>query len=184
MKHVISLSVFLLLGIVVWWSITTNYSDNNQLSPPKSKEYAEIFMNEFEMIAMNENGQPGYRLNGTYMQRNAGSDDTVIQQPVFLLLQENKQWKVTADEAIVNNENETIQLKSNVVMLQLNTEPAVTIRTQYLQIHTRTQIAQTKALVHLTQGNSRIRSDGMVFDNNNSELKLSANVNGYFLPHE
>ena len=143
-----------------------------------------MFMNEFEILAMNEDGQPGYRLNGSHLQRNADSDDTVITRPVFQLLQQSKQWKVTADEAVVNNKDETIQLKNNVVMSQQNADPAVTIRTRYLLIHTKTQIAQTQALVHLTQGNSQLQSNGMVFNNATSELELSANVNGYFLPHD
>jgi lipopolysaccharide export system protein LptC len=184
MKQVVSLSIFLVLAIIAWWSITTDYTGDDQLQKVKSKQYAEIFMNEFEMTAMNENGQPGYILNGARLQRNAGSDDTEIQQPIFQLLQENNQWKVTADQAIVNDKNETIQLKNNVIMQQQNVEPAVTIHTQYLLIHTKTQIAQTQALVDLTQGNSRLRSNGMVFNNITSELKLSSNVNGYYLPHD
>ncbi len=141
-------------------------------------------MNEFEITAMNEFGEPGYILNGSHLQRNAGSDDTEIQQPVFQLLQEGNQWTVIAEHATVNDKNETIQLKNNVVMQQQNTVPAITIRTQYLLIHTRTQIAQTDELVDITQGSSRMRSNGMIFNNFTSELELSSNVNGYYQPHD
>ena len=184
MKHAISLSIFVVLAFIVWLSITTGYNDNNQFKQAKNKLYTEIFMNEFEIISMNENGTPNYILKGSHLQRTKGSDNTEIQQPEFQLLQEDKHWTVVADHAIVNDKHETIQLKNNVIMQQKNTVPAVTIRTQYLFINTRTQIAQTKALVDLTQGNSRLTSNGMIFNNNTSELELSSNVNGYFSPHD
>lgn len=184
MKHLVSLSIFLVLAIIVLWSITTDYDTTDQLLPVKSKQFAEIFMNEFEMMAMDENGNPDYILNGAYLQRNKNSDDTEIRQPVLHLLQANKQWKISADTAIHDNRKETIRLHNNVVMLQQNIEPAITIRTQRLFINARSGIARTGADVDITQGRSRIQSRGMVYNSVTSELELSSNVNGYYLPYD
>lgn len=184
MKQVFSLSIFLCLAVIAWWSITADYSDDDQAPGAYNGQFAEMFMNEFEMTAMNEHGKPGYIMNGSYLQRNTGSDETRIQQPVFHLLQGNNQWKVIADQAIINDKKETIQLKHNVVMQQQNIEPAITIRTQYLSIQTKTQIAQTHELVKISKGDSEVTSDGMVFNNITSELELSSNVNGHYSPHD
>ncbi|MCK4675907.1 MAG: LPS export ABC transporter periplasmic protein LptC [Gammaproteobacteria bacterium] len=182
MKHAINLSIFLILAITAWWSITADYNNTRQLQQDENKVYAEIFMNEFEMTAMNENGKPHYILNGLHLQRYSNSDNTEIKQPVFQLLQENKQWKVSANKALINDKNETLQLIDNVVMQQQNTESAITIRTQNLSINTNTQITQTQAPVDITRGKSRIKSNGMIFNNITSELELSSNVTGYYLP--
>lgn len=182
MKHAINLSIFLILAITAWWSITTDYSNTQQLQEDENKVYAEIFMNEFEMTAMNKNGKPHYILNGLHLQRYSNSDNSEIKQPVFQLLQENKQWKVSANKALINDKNETLQLIDNVVMQQQNTESGITIRTQNLSINTHTQITQTQAPVDITQGKSRIKSNGMIFNNITSELEFSSNVNGYYLP--
>ena len=184
MKHLISLSVFLIVGVLVIWSITSNYSDTDRLQQPTGTDYAEIFMNKFEMISMGLNGKPNYTVNGDYLQRANDSDDTKIKQPLFHLYQEDKHWEVSAKSAIINDKKETIQLKDNVFMQQKNIEPAITIRTQYLMIHTNTQIAQTKSAVIVTQGGSRITSDGMVLNNKTSKLELSSNVKGHYLPHD
>ena len=185
MKHIINLSVFVILAFIVWWSITSNYNDTNRLQPATSTDYAEIFMNKFEMTSMDANGNPNYILNGSYLQRANDSDDTKIKQPVFLLFQENKQWEISAENAILNDKKETIQLKDNVLMQQKNIEPAITIRTQYLLIHTRTQVAQTEAAVDITHGKSHLTSTkGMIFNNATNELELSANVNGHYVPHD
>jgi LPS export ABC transporter protein LptC len=100
------------------------------------------------------------------------------------MLETGKQWTVTADFALLNDKNNTIQLKDNVVMQQQNIESAVTIRTQSMTIYTKTQIAQTDVLVDITQGNSQLRSTGMIYNNRTSELELTSEVNGYYLPYE
>ena len=183
MKGPLSLIIFLLLAITVWWSITENYEEE-QLHQAKSKSYVEIFMNEFEITTMNENGSPNYILNGSHLQRYNDSDETEVQQPVFNLLQENGQWKISADNAIINDKNDTIQLNDNVIMQQQNIEPAITIRTQRLLINTKTQIAQTQTQINITQGQSLLEAKGMIFNNLTSELELLSNVSGYYLPYD
>ena len=184
MNRSISLGIFLLVAIVAWWTITNKSGDNAQLQQPKSDQYVEIFMNEFEMTVMNETGSPDFILNGRHLQRYNDSTETAIQQPIFHLLQKDKQWVISADSATINDDDETIQLNNNVIMQQKNTQPAVTIRTQNLLINTKTQIAKTAAMVDVTQGGSHLNSTGMVFNNITSALELSSRVNGYYLPHD
>ena len=184
MKQILSLTIFLAVAAIALWSVTTNFSIDDQAPQTKGREYAEIFMNQFEMTAMNETGKPDYILNGSYLQRVSNSDDTEIKQPVFRLLQEQKQWTVSADRAIINDKDEIIRLTDNVVMKQHNADPAVTIHTQNLLINTSTQVARTRARVDITQGKSRIRSNGMVFNNLTSELELSSRVHGYYVPYD
>ena len=184
MKGLISFSLFIVIAVIVWLSITQDLSDSLQLQQTGNKPYVDIFMNEFKLTAMDESGAPGYILHGSHLQRFNNSDDTEIKQPVFHLLQKDAQWKITADIAILNNKNKTIRLNKNVVMQQQNIEPAVSIRTQTLLVHTKTQIAQTKALINFTKGQSQMESNGMIFNNITSELELLSHVNGYFLPYE
>jgi len=162
MKGSLSLIIFLLLAITVWWSITENYEEE-QLHQAKSKSYVEIFMNEFEITTMNENGLPNYILNGSHLQRYNDSDETEVQQPGFNLLQESGQWKISADNAIINDKNDTIQLNDNVIMQQQNIEPAITIRTHSLLINTTTQITETKTLVNITKHQSLLKAQAIIF---------------------
>lgn len=184
MKHIISLSIFLVLSVIAWWSVTTSYNNNDQLPQPTGKEYAEVFMNEFEMMSMNDQGNPDYILKGAYLQRYSDSEDTEVKKPVFRLLQENRQWLVSADKAIINDSEETIRLSDNVVMTQQNVESGVTIHTQHILFNIKTQVAQTDALVDITRGNSRLKSNGMIYNNLTSELELSSSVHGYYLPYD
>jgi lipopolysaccharide export system protein LptC len=158
MTQLISLIVFIAVAFIAWWSTMSDFGDDDLLQQAQSKRYVEIFMNDFEMTAMDDNGAPVYILNGNRLERFNDSDETRIEQPVFHLLESDKQWRISADFALVNDKKETIQLKENVLMQQQNTEPAVTIRTQNMLIHTKTQIAQTQAQVDITQGKSQLTS--------------------------
>ena len=183
MKTALSVIISLILSVMVWWSIT-DLSDDTQIELETSKPYAEIYMNDFEITAMNEDGSPGYILSGKYMQKTNESDDIEIEHPVFMMKQQENHWKVRADSAIVNDKKETILLTDNIIMQQQDVDPAVTIRTSQLLIHTKTQVAQTRAHVDISNGISQIESDGMIYNNISSDLELSSNVSGYYVPNE
>jgi len=182
MKRFISFSIFLISSIIVWWTITEYSGDNYQAKRASSSRYIEVFMNEFELTAMNDAGTPNYTLNGSYLQRFNDTDETEIKEPIIQFLQQSGHWKVSAERAIINDTEETIQLDTNVVMQQQNIEPAITFRTQSLLLDTKTQIARTEKQVEIIQGISNIKSQGMIFNNMTHELELSSNVNGYYQP--
>lgn len=201
MKRIITLIVFMAVAVIAWWSSTDKYGDMQQPQQVAGDRYIEVFMNSFELTAMDESGSPAYILNGEHLQKYNNTDDTEIQQPVLQLLQlnnqsnnqgdaqesdgqNNGQWKISANSAIINDKKETIQLEKNVVMQQQNIEPAVTIHTQNLLIHTKTQIAQTDAQVEIMQGKSHLKSKGMVYNNISSQLELTSNVSGHYLSYD
>lgn len=182
MKRLISLAVFVAIAIIVWWSTISNYAEDGSLQQKQSASYIEIFMNDFEMTVMNEFGEPAYTLHGAHLERYNDSDEIKIKQPVFHLLDASKQWLITADFALVNNKQNTVQLKNNVHMQQQNIEPATTIRTQSMLIHTKTQIAETLAQVDISQGQSQLTSNGMIYNNKTNELELLSQVSGFYSP--
>ncbi len=184
MKRLIGLVVFFAVAVIAWWSTTGNFGEDNLFQAKQSKHYVEIFMNDFEMTAMNDAGTPAYKLKGAHLKRFNNSDDTRVEQPVFHLLDSDKQWIVHADFALLNDKKNTIQLENNVVMQQQNAEPAITIRTRRMLIHTKTQIAQTRAQVDITQGKSQLTSIGMIYNNKTSELELISSVSGFYLPYD
>lgn len=184
MKRFIGFVVFFAVAVIAWWSTTGNFDEQDLFQPTPGKRYVEIFMNDFEMTAMNDNGIPAYKLSGKHLKRYNDSDDTRVEQPVFQLLDSNKQWLVHADYALLNDKKNTIQLENNVVMQQQNAEPAITIRTRRMLIHTRTQVAQTQAQVDISRGKSQLTSIGMIYNNKTSELELSSSVSGFYLPYD
>jgi lipopolysaccharide export system protein LptC len=184
MNRLIGLALFVTVATIVWWSTMGFFNDDNLSQPAQAKHYIEIFMNEFEMTAMNENGAPAYILNGSKYERYNDSDDAIVKQPIIFLLNTDKQWKISADLALVNNKKETVLLKDNVMMQQQNIEPSITVHTQRLLINTKSQIAHTELPVDITQGGSHMTSVGMIYNHMSSELELLSNVSGTLSIHE
>jgi len=183
MKRLISLIVFTAVAIIALWSTTSHFTDEEQ-TPAKTRKYIEIFMNEFVMTAMDEHGKPAYTIDGKRLERYNDSDDIRVDLPLIHILESGKQWRIRADFALLNDNRNTIQLKDNVVMQQQDIEPAITIRTQSMMVHTNTQIAETDAEVAITQGKSKLTSNGMIYNNITSKLELTPNVSGYYLPYD
>jgi len=118
MKQLISLVLLFAVAVIAWWSTSGNFGEDNLFQAKPSKRYVKIFMNDFEMTAMNDDGVPAYRLKGTHLKRFNDSDDTRVEQPVFHLLDSQNQWIVHADLALLNDRKNTIQLENNVIMQQ------------------------------------------------------------------
>ena len=183
MKRSVSIGLFLLMALVVWWSITRDYSQQH-LQAEKDEHYIELFMNRFELTRMTDNGRPAYRLKGEHLQRYNDAEETEIRRPEFYLLQAGRQWKISADSALLNNAENTIVLNDNVVMQQQAADPAMIMRTQKLLIHTKKQLAQTDEMVDIERGDSYLQARGMIYNNLSNELQLKSQVRGYYLPYE
>jgi LPS export ABC transporter protein LptC len=184
MKRLISFSLFLIVAGLTWWSTIDFFDNQDDIRPLQGKHFIKIFMNEFEMITMDKNGMPAYILNGEHFEQYNDSDDATVKQPVVFLLDSDTRWKISSRLARINNTKNTVLLIDDVLMQQQDIEPAITIRTQRLLIHTESQIAQTKAAVEITQGNSQVTSIGMIYNNISRELELSSQVSGYYSAYE
>ena len=180
MKPGISLLLFLVISILVWWSITSDFGEQQDLFD-RDADYVEVFMNDFELTRMDELGQPRYTLQGDHLEKYKQKDITQITEPVLHILQEN-QWRLSANTALLDDTNETVEFIDDVVMQQLETEPAVTVHTQRIVIDTRSQVAQTDSPVKVIQGESEINSVGMIYNNRTNVLELLSRVQGYFQP--
>ena len=184
MKRQIRFSIFLIAAGLTWWSTIDFFDKQDDIRPLKGKHFIKIFMNEFEMTAMDKNGNPAYILKGEHFEQYNDSDDATVKLPIIFLLNSDARWKISSKLARVNNTKNTVLLIDDVLMLQQDIEPAITIRTQRLLIHTKSQIAQTKAAVEITQGNSRVTSIGMIYNNISRQLELSSQVSGYYSAYE
>jgi lipopolysaccharide export system protein LptC len=183
MKSLISILSFVLLAMIAWWSIIGDYDSALKDQSTAKPDYIEAFMNDFVITSMDEQGKPRYVIEGKYLEKRNNSDDTLVESPVFYLEHETP-WKVVADNAILNDDNEMLYLNKNVVMQQQNADPGIVIHTTSMTIDTRTQLAYTNAPVTIIQGSSKLDSVGFRFNNITSEMELTSDVHGHFFPDE
>ncbi len=181
MKTSISFLVFICAALVIWWSLTTTDKQDETLPSARKQPFIEIFMNDFKITALNSFGKADYTLTGERLERYNNSNNAIITQPVFNFLQENSRWLITADKATVNEKRNLITLTDNVVMQQQQKPQAILIRSELMYINTAQQTAYTRTAVDIRQGQSRIQSIGMTYNNKRSKLVLKSDVHGYYL---
>ncbi len=181
MKTSISFLVFICAALVIWWSLTKNNTDNETLQPVRNQPYIEIFINGFNITALNEQGKPDYTLTGKRFERYNNSNNATITEPVFNFLQADNRWLVTAEKAILNEKRNLITLIDNVVMQQQDKPQAMSILSDKMFINTLKQTAYTRTPVEIHKGDSEMKAIGMRYTHKNSRLLLKSRVNGYFL---
>jgi len=181
MKTFFGLTVFIIIAIIAWWSVSEKTRQDKTLQGTTNQPYLQAFINNFKLTSIDISGKADYTLTGSRLERYNNSANATISQPIFNFLQPGKQWKITADTAIINQENTLINLQDDVVMQQKNTPQAIKVTSQHMQINTRKQITSTSSPVQITQGLSTIHSTGMIFYNRKHILELNSNVNGYYV---
>lgn len=181
MKTFFGLSIFIIVAIIAWWSVSEKTRQDKKLQSVTNQPYLQAFMNNFKLTSIDISGKTDYTLTGTRLERYNNSDNANLTQPVFNLLQTGNQWRITADTAIINQQNTLITLQDNVVMQQKNTPQTIKVTSQRMQINTGKQIIRTRDPVQITQGLSTVHSIGMIFYNRKHILELQSKVNGYYV---
>ena len=182
MKRLLTLSIF---GIIVlaFWSLQNIDGNKDQaISDAADSRFVDLFMRDFTLTAMNENGQPEYTLQASYFEHYNDGSNSLIEKPVIHLLQDNNNWLITAKTGELDNDNNLIILHDDVVMQQQQTEFPVRIETSQLKINTASQIARSDQPVHIIQKELNLRAKGLILNNSTGELELLASVKGNYAP--
>jgi LPS export ABC transporter protein LptC len=172
----VTVSIIAAIGI---WSAMIQ--EEKVLITEKDPHFVDAYIKDFTMTAMNEDGEPDYTLKAKLMEHYSDTGDSDINQPVFNFIQEDGSWLVSAKRGNIDQTSTWVVLKEDVVMLQQDTENPVRIRTSQLRFNTKTQIADTDKPVDIDQGNSVLKSNGMIFNNTTGKLELLAGVNGTYV---
>lgn len=145
--------------------------------PARSPDY---FMDNFSAVTMNENGIAQHRLEATRLEHYAQDDITELDQPHLLLYNNGSPlWHISAAKGNIKNDTQMISLEGKVHMQREGDDP-LELRTERIQIHPKTQYAETSAAVILTSPQVRLQGIGMRIDINEERLELLSDVRGNY----
>jgi len=181
MKRTISLIIISALALLSWW-FQDIWKEAPIIQPKKDKHFPDYFMENFTLTNMDINGRPSYILRAIKMLHYADDDSSELEQPRIQFLSEQGDWTITAEQALILENSQQIQLKNNV---QLKREASaqqapMTIVTEYLSINTETEIAETEYLAQVTSRGLALTSKGLVYDSRKGILKLASEVKGVY----
>lgn len=182
MKRLLTLSIFVIIALAFWGLQNFDEKKDEAINDETDPHFVDLFMRDFTLTAMNENGKPGYILQASYFEHYSDGSNSLIEKPVIHLLQDNNNnWVITAETGEIDNDNNLIILHDDVVMQQQQTDFPVQIKTSQLEINTTSQIARSDQQVTIIQREFKLESRGMILNNSTGELELLASVKGNYV---
>lgn len=181
MKRLLTLSIFVIIALAFWGLQNFEEKKDEAIRDDADPHFVDLFMRNFTLTAMNENGKPSYTLQASYFEHYNDGSNSLIEKPVIHLLQDNNNWVITAKTGEIDNDNNLIILHDDVVMQQQQADNPVQLETSQLEINTASQIARSDQQVNIIQGELKLESRGMILNNSTGELELLASVKGNYV---
>lgn len=147
----------------------------------KDTHFVDAYAKDFTMFSMNEHGQPYYTLTARLMEHFNDTGESEVTQPVFNFNKDDKEWVISAKRGKIDKDNVWVTLSDDVVMLQINSDNPIQLKTSKMRFNTKTQTARSDKQVDITQGELSLKSNGMIYHNITGNLELLAGVNGIYV---
>lgn len=180
MKHLLTLSIISLIALAFWGLQDYENKKTENITNEADPHFVDIFMRDFTLTAMDENGNPGYTLQANYFEHYKDSTRSLLDKPVIHLLQANNRWIIRANNGEIDDDHKLIILHDDVTMQQQQTEFPIHVETNHLEIDTENQIARSDQTVNIIHQKLRLQSKGMLLNNTSGELELLASVKGTY----
>jgi len=137
---------------------------------------------DFDGRLLNEDGGIHLQFQAPVLRSSAQNGVSTIESPELTIQQEDDQWYITAESAIISADRENVSLTGDVYLARENELSGelleVTTRDVMLNITPRT--ASTDSDVRITHLNSRLDAIGMKIDMISNHFELRKNVRGYY----
>lgn len=181
MKRLFTLFIFAIIALSFWGLQSYEEKKAAEVSDEADPHFADVFMRDFTLTAMDANGKPSYTLQGSYFEHYNDGSNSLIENPVIHILQANNRWVISAKTGEIDNANNLIILHDDVVMQQQETDSPINVETSELEIDTAKQIISSSQLVNIINNEITMQSTGMILNNTTGELELLASVKGRYV---
>ena len=182
-----ALLLIVMLAVISGW-LFSSIEKNPYIAKEPLRHDPDYFLQNFTATTMDAKGSPAYQVKAAYLEHYPDNNSIEMQYPLFTFYEKNiKSWTVQANEALVMQDSEIIQLKGSVILNQIispnkNGMPII-LTTEQLTIEPRRKFAHTKSKIKLLKGNSTIKSTGLRADISKNKVEfLSKTRSHYVLP--
>ena len=145
----------------------------------------DYYMEDFTTLAMDEEGNPDYKLYGVYMAHYPDSDTTEILKPSIDFLSTGKpSMHVIADKGWLAADNEVVLLNGNVEFTQKDEsgEPVMQINTEKARLLIDRNYVETDQFTKIVTRRTSITGTGMLADLKEGKLSVLSDVHTIILP--
>ena len=132
---------------------------------------------DFSARILNEHGQVNYQIDAPILRNNASTQIGTVENPHISIRQENDEWYIVADSAIITADREHVTLAGNVDLRRENplSGGPLQIQTRDVILNVKPKTARTDAAVTIAQNGDQLEAVGM---------RLDLKTDSYELLHE
>lgn len=180
MKRLFTLSI-IIAALIFWGSRTWEKKTAINELAISDPHYVDVFINDFTITAMNDEGEPRYTLQAKRLEHYNDNQYAVIEQPVIQLKQNDQHWLISAETGEIDDGNEQIILRNKVVLQQQNKQHPIRLETEQLEIDIHKQLVKSAQTVSIIQQDFHLKSEGMILNNATGQLELLKQVEGHYV---
>lgn len=137
---------------------------------------------EFNGRLLNDTGGINLEIHSPLLRNNAASGIGTVDSPEVRIQQEQEQWYITAESAIITADRENVTLMGDVNLVRRNqvTGEVLEIETSEVLLNVTPRTASTAANVSITQAGDRLDAVGMNLDMINDSYELLDEVRAHY----
>mgnify|MGYP001545981689 FL=1 len=178
--------MFLLLAAAATgrWYIANRIETREILRTAPGGPTTGFYLRAARILGTDDRGELLYEIEAEYAEQQENSDIELQNVQVKYVAGADVPWTITADEATLTDEQETLRLKGHVVAVSNEgfSGQVTEIRAPELNIDPNTYKAETETRVQLRIGERSLTGTGMLALLQDNRLELKSNVSGKFVP--
>jgi LPS export ABC transporter protein LptC len=174
--------IFLALLAITTFLLSRNTSDSVDQPPARLDTRLDYALRDFNGRLLDKEGNLNLQISSPLLRKNAQSDVGTVKSPEIHIKQEDQQWHIIAESAIITSDREFVSLVGDVYILRRNVLSGetleITTRDVILRVTPRT--ASTDSLVTIVQNDDRLDALGMNLDMRNNSFELLNEVRAHY----
>jgi len=166
--------IILALLAVATYLLARNPSNKINQPPARLDTRLDYALRDFTGRLLDKEGNTNLQISSPLLRKNAQSEVGTVKSPEIHIKQEEQQWHIIAESAIITADREFVSLIGDVYILRRNEISGeileITTRDVILRVTPRT--ASTESLVTIVQQDDRLDALGMNLDIRNNSFEL------------
>ena len=137
---------------------------------------------DFEALLLDEQGRTNLEIDAPSLRSDAASGIGTVQQPNIRIQQEDEEWYITADSAVITADREHITLHGDVKLLRRNqvTGDLLDIKTSEVLLNVTPRTASTESEVRIRHAGDSLDATGMKIDMIEDRYELLSDVRAHY----
>jgi LPS export ABC transporter protein LptC len=139
-------------------------------------------LHEFQGRLLNDLGETNLEIEAPLLRNDASSGIGTVESPNIRIQQEDEEWYITAESAVIAADREHITLVGEVNLLRRNeiTGALLDITTRDVLLNVTPRTASTDSEVKIRQEGDRLDATGMNLDMINDKVELLSEVQAHY----